>query len=308
MKLTPLDIRKQTFRHKAMRGFDPEEVRIFLDMAADEYEKLLQENGMLSEKVRYLTERLDEYHNLEKTLQASILTAERAAAESRERSRIEAQTIINDAHVRSERILDDARSRLRRLSEQLQQLNSEKDLFLQRFHALLDGHAKFLAGQQADLDAIDALDARARSLIANSTSVPLGAGGFGAPAFGGEPDDGGDAGNGEHAGSPEQGYPTGGESEDYPLSAFERGESERESPADPPKRRFTEPVLGRSAAPGAGPGFLRPEGRRAPAREPFPREASVEQAAEGLYPPPVERAEGFFELNARPNPDGGAQP
>ena len=123
MKLTPLDIRKQTFRHKTMRGYDPEEVRIFLDMAADEYERLLQENGMLSEKLRYLSERLEEYHNLEKTLQASILTAERAAGESRERSRIEAQTIINDAHVRSERILDDARSRLRMLSEQLQQLS-----------------------------------------------------------------------------------------------------------------------------------------------------------------------------------------
>ncbi len=307
MKLTPLDIRKQTFRHKTMRGFDPEEVRIFLDMAADEYEKLLQENGMLSEKVRYLTERLDEYHNLEKTLQASILTAERAAAESRERSRIEAQTIINDAHVRSERILDDARSRLRQLSEQLQQLSSEKDLFLQRFHALLDGHAKFLAGQQADLDAIDALDARARSLIANTTSVPIGAGGYMPPAFEEEPGDRAAARHDDRPEAPEQDYRAGAEIEGYPPAAFERDDAERESPADPPKRRFTEPALGRAAAPGAAAGFLRPEGRRAPARTPFPPEGADEGPADGFYPSPVERAEGFFELNARPNPEGGAQ-
>ena len=38
MKLTPLDVRKQTFR-KTMRGFDHEEVHVFLEMVADEYHK-----------------------------------------------------------------------------------------------------------------------------------------------------------------------------------------------------------------------------------------------------------------------------
>jgi cell division initiation protein len=311
VKLTPLDIRKQTFRHKTMRGFDPEEVRIFLDMAADEYEKLLQENGMLSEKVRYLSERLDEYHNLEKTLQASILTAERAAAESRERSRIEAQTIINDAHVRSERILDDARSRLRQLSEQLQQLSAEKDLFLQRFHALLDGHAKFLASQQADLDAIDALDARARSLIANGPARSIVGPG---PAFDEDRDEEGEA-EDEERPRPEgldyrtdqdQEHALRQEQESYPASFFDREESERESPADPPKRRFTEPALGRPAPPASGPAFQRHEGRRGPGRGAFAPEAPEDGEADGFHPP-VERAEGFFELNARPNSEGGGQ-
>lgn len=170
MKLTPLEVRKQSFR-KTMRGFDPEEVRIFLDMVADEYERVLQENGMLSEKVRYLSERLEEYHNLEKTLQSSILTAERIAAESREQSRSEAESIINDAHVRSERILEDSRSRLRLLGEQIHHLSRQKELFLQRFQDLLDGQNQFLGSHRDDLKTIDELDARAESLVAETTPI-----------------------------------------------------------------------------------------------------------------------------------------
>jgi len=313
VKLTPLDIRKQTFRHKAMRGFDPEEVRIFLDMAADEYERLLQDNGMLSEKVRYLGERLDEFHSLEKTLQASILTAERAAAESRERSRIEAQTIINDAHVRSERILDDARSRLRQLSEQLQQLSSEKELFLQRFHALLDGHARFLASQQAELDAIDALDARARSLIANTSPRPIGAGGPVPPAFGEEPVPA-PVGTEEENLQPE-GFdyrPQPAERGSFQPAAFDREspdfaspDEERESPADPPRRRFTEPA--RPAAQMPGQGFLRPDPPRGVPRPGSPATAPEEGQDERGFFPPAERAEGYFELNARSNSQGGGE-
>lgn len=173
MRLTPLEVRKQSFR-RTMRGFDPEEVRIFLDMVADEYEKAQQENGMLSEKVRYLNERLEEYHGLEKTLQSSILTAERIAAESRERSRLEAETITNDAHVRAERILEDSRSRLRMLGEQIHHLSTQKNLFMQRFQSLLDAQIQFLQGHQEELEAVEELDARASGLISD-VSRDLGA-------------------------------------------------------------------------------------------------------------------------------------
>ena len=167
MKFAPIDIRKQPFP-KRMRGYDVEEVRSFLEMVAEDYEKIAQEHGMLSEKVRYLNERLEEYHNLEKTLQNSILTAEQASAESRERSRSEAQAIINDAQVRAERILEDSRSRLRMLAEQVSHLATQKDLFIQRFQGILDAQGQFLKGNQDELEAIDQLNARGRDLATHA--------------------------------------------------------------------------------------------------------------------------------------------
>ena len=46
MKVTPLDLRKQTFR-QAMRGFDKTEVTAFLSEVADEYELALRESDRL---------------------------------------------------------------------------------------------------------------------------------------------------------------------------------------------------------------------------------------------------------------------
>ena len=43
MNLTPLDIRKQSFQ-RTLRGFDPDEVQAFLEMAAEEFERLTREN------------------------------------------------------------------------------------------------------------------------------------------------------------------------------------------------------------------------------------------------------------------------
>jgi len=167
VKLTPLDIRKQTFR-KTMRGFDPEDVRVFLDLIADEYEQILQENGMLNEKVRHLSDQIERYHTMEKTLQNSLLTAERVSEEARERARLEADAVVADARQRGERILEDSRERLRQLSRHVQELHREKDLFLQRFLSFLDGQMQFLRAHEGELHEIDAIDTQAGEYLADT--------------------------------------------------------------------------------------------------------------------------------------------
>ncbi len=60
MKLTPLDIKKQRFAVK-MRGFDPTEVETFLEMAANEFEALLNERNRLNEEATKLKTQLRDY-------------------------------------------------------------------------------------------------------------------------------------------------------------------------------------------------------------------------------------------------------
>ncbi len=265
MKLTPLEVRKQSFR-KTMRGFDPEEVRIFLDMVAEEYERVLQENGMLSEKVRYLNERLEEYHNLEKTLQNSILTAERVAAESRDRSRLEAETILNDAHIRAERILEDSRNRLRRLGDQVHHLNKQKDLFVQRFQQLLEAQMQFLRSNQEELEVIDNLDTDTRRVGAE-LARQLG------PA---EREPATEALNEAVTAPTAEPDPelTGGLTEETP--------------------RITRPSVDLPPEP--------PPGETQPTEAWAHRD--TEPAGAGAFFAPAERSEGFFELDAKPTPPG----
>ena len=168
MKLTPLDVRKQTFR-KSMRGFDPEEVHVFLEMVADEYEQLLQQNGMLSERVRHLNEQIEHYHGMERTLQNSLLTAERIGEEARERARLEGDAILEDARLRAERILEDSRERLRSLKREVRDIHRQKDLFLQRFQSFLENQVQALHSHEDEMRGIDGLDARADALISEAT-------------------------------------------------------------------------------------------------------------------------------------------
>jgi cell division initiation protein len=168
VKLTPLDVRKQTFR-KTMRGFDPEEVRVFLEMVADEHEQLLQQNGMLSERVRHLSEQIEHYHGMERTLQNSLLTAERIGEEARERARLEAEAIQEDARLRAERILEDSRERLRSLKREVRDVHRQKDLFVQRFQSFLENQIQSLRSAEDEMRGVDALDARVDALIGEAT-------------------------------------------------------------------------------------------------------------------------------------------
>jgi cell division initiation protein len=180
VKLTPMEVRKQSFR-KTMRGFDPEDVRVFLDMVAEEYESLLQQNGMLNEKLRHLNEQLNRYFGMEKTLQNSLLTAERMAEEARDRSRMEAETIIEDARMRAERILGDSRERLRVLSREIQELQRQKDLFIQRLQSFLQAQSDLLTARRDEINAIDDMSMRAEELRVDALQ-PVGGSAEFAPA------------------------------------------------------------------------------------------------------------------------------
>jgi cell division initiation protein len=156
MQLSPLDIRKQTFK-RTLRGVDPEEVRMFLELVASEFEKVVQENAMMAEKLSYQEERLDEYRDLEKSLRNSLVTAERISSESREASDREAQRIIQDAHSRAERILEDSRERLQRLVHEAEALSNKKETYVRRFRAMLEGQLSVLSDHEDQFSEIDSI-------------------------------------------------------------------------------------------------------------------------------------------------------
>lgn len=167
MKISPLDIRKQNFK-RALRGVDPEEVRMFLEVVASEYEKVLQDNAMMAEKLRYQDQRLDEYRELERSMRNSLVTADRIANESREASEREAGRIIQDAHTRAERILEDSRERLQKLVQDVESLRSKKDIYVRRFRTMLEAQLSVLNEQGQQFDEIHGLENSAHSLLANS--------------------------------------------------------------------------------------------------------------------------------------------
>lgn len=170
MRVSPLDIRKQVFK-KVMRGADPEEVRMFLDVVASEYEKVIQDNAMMAERIRTLDARVAEFRALEENMRNSLVMADRIATESRESSDREARRVIQDAHSRSERILEDARERLQILVREIEMLRGKKEVFARRFWTMIEGQIGVLQEHMADTVEVESLRQRVSQMVADARTA-----------------------------------------------------------------------------------------------------------------------------------------
>lgn len=154
MKLTPLEIRKQTFARKRLGGVDPLEVQDFLNQVAAEVEELTRENALLRERRDAAAAKLNEYKTMEDTLRKTLLRAERLSSESREHAEKESEIILQQAHLRAERVLEDARARLRQLTDEIEELNKKKEVFVHRFRSLVKMQLELLDQHREDYDDI----------------------------------------------------------------------------------------------------------------------------------------------------------
>lgn len=150
MKLTPLDVRKQTFKKKTMGGLDPAEVQAFLEMVAAELEELVRENTSLAERMQGLDGKIEDYRRMEKTLQDTLLSAQKTSDELRENAEKRAELLIKEAQFKADQIIGEARARLMDLQRQIADLKNLRSSYLAKFRSLLESHMDMLQFQEMD--------------------------------------------------------------------------------------------------------------------------------------------------------------
>ncbi len=162
MKITPLEIKKQSFKTK-MRGLDPIEVETFLEMVADEYEIMLNERNQLSDEVKKLKTQLNDYQQVERTLQETLMNAQENINQSRENSKREAQIVLRESELKAEKVLDDAREKLEAMKNDLKILKAQKESLAKRLRHLLESQIELIKVLEMDdvglEDRMPALDA-----------------------------------------------------------------------------------------------------------------------------------------------------
>ncbi len=149
MKLTPLEIRKQEFR-KTLRGFDPLEVQTFLEMVAEQYEKLMEENKELHRQIIELRTKLQDYQETEKTLRETLVNVQEVKKQSEENSRRQADLIIKEAELKAIEILENARKQARQIREEVNWLRSQKESFINRLRHILIAQIELLSVMEID--------------------------------------------------------------------------------------------------------------------------------------------------------------
>src|SRR6187551_391456 len=111
MKMTPLDIRQKRFE-VSMRGYARREVEGFLELIAGEFEEVVKENISLKEELKRTMARLEQHLEREKTLQETMVTAQRISEDLKSVAKKEADIILADAEHQAEKIVQGAHTKL----------------------------------------------------------------------------------------------------------------------------------------------------------------------------------------------------
>ncbi len=144
MNLSPLEIRKHEFRKK-LRGYDPDEVMAFLDIVSMEYENMVHQNSMLTERLAMIESQIKKYRNMEATLQDALLSAERSREETLKTAKKQAELIVREAEIKASAILEEGRHALVRLRNTFSELKTHKDVYFAKLKALVNAQSELFA-------------------------------------------------------------------------------------------------------------------------------------------------------------------
>jgi cell division initiation protein len=123
--LTPLEIQKQTFS-RALKGYNPDDVRAYLHLVAEEIERLLRENDRLGRDVMILREDVEDHTNRERILKDTLLSAQKVAEDLTANARKEAELIVKDSELLAERVVGQALQRVADLEKAIGDLKMER--------------------------------------------------------------------------------------------------------------------------------------------------------------------------------------
>lgn len=143
MNITPLDITQKQFR-RTFRGLDAEEVEAFLALVAAEFEGLVKENLALREDNQRKADELADHKGRERALQETLVTAQKASEEIRESARKEAEITISDAELQAEKIVQGAHARFLRIVDDINELKRQRVQFEAGVRTLVESHLKLL--------------------------------------------------------------------------------------------------------------------------------------------------------------------
>lgn len=128
--ITPIEIRQQAF-NKKLRGFDPAEVKGFLQGLSQEWESLREENRGLKEELERTKANYHALKEVEDMLHKTLMQAERSSKDTLETARQKAELKIQEADSQAAEII-------RRTIKDREELQSEiGGLYKQREEVLM---------------------------------------------------------------------------------------------------------------------------------------------------------------------------
>ena len=149
MKISPIDIQQQQFKTRPF-GYEKTGVDRFLELLAEELERLVRENLDLMEELARVKASLKELRDREETLKETLVTTQKLTGELKSKARRDIDTMMAEAEVKAERLMHNAEARRLELIKEVQEIKRQKIDFEVNLRGLLEKHIRML-----DLDAVE---------------------------------------------------------------------------------------------------------------------------------------------------------
>ncbi len=150
MSISPLDVRNQVFK-KMFRGYDADEVRIFLDAVADRMEDMIKAREDLERENAVLKEKNKSFQEIETSLRDTMVTAQRICDESKVAAQREADNIVRQAELDARSKVADVSGDIDHLTRQRENTRAETMAFIAKMKSLLEGHLSFLGSIEREV-------------------------------------------------------------------------------------------------------------------------------------------------------------
>jgi len=131
-----MDIQRQTFGQR-FRGLDPDEVRAYLNIVAEEVAALQMERDRLDQELQSLRSLIDEHRQRETILKNTLLTAQRVSEEIRDNARKEAETTVKEAEMQADRLVELAQGRAHEVERGILDLRAHRSALRTDVRALI---------------------------------------------------------------------------------------------------------------------------------------------------------------------------
>ncbi|EGQ3331801.1 DivIVA domain-containing protein [Staphylococcus pseudintermedius] len=143
MAFTPSEIKNKAFT-RIKNGFEPTEVEQYLEQLSHEIERLKEDKKQLEKVLEERDAHIQSFKEVEKSVGEAVVSAQRAADETKAAAQKERDAIIQKAQAEASQIVNDGIEKARRLSFQTEDMKRQSKVFRSRFRMLVEAQLDLL--------------------------------------------------------------------------------------------------------------------------------------------------------------------
>ncbi len=137
------DLKNMAFKSTPL-GYSKEQIDEMVGKITEDYESFALEQLDLNEKIKTISNSLNQYKSMEKNLTDTLMLAQQTSEEVKKNAYMKADNIVKDAEIRARKILNDAAQEVLKITYKQDELVNRLKAFKTKTKTLIDAQLDLL--------------------------------------------------------------------------------------------------------------------------------------------------------------------